>query len=239
MRRILAVIAILLPLLGCSVATRDAACSGRVSVPEYVLQFGQGLANFGDDETVTLEANSLSVLDVLLAARDFGGEAGQAAGDLSASVADFVAAMNSRDWSVSAALDDAEAVRRADVVGSSDSLRLANTVEAAVIEQCGAVPTAAPPQMTAETLPMPAVPAPTDTEPPSSPPDDAQQQEATGTMVGTMFGLVLSPVQVSCVGKELDGVIDATQSVSGPGQYGAQFQAAFDACGVDFTVPAD
>lgn len=239
MRRFLAASAFLLPLLGCSVDTRGTACSGRVSVPEYVLQFGQGLANFGDDETVTLEADSLSVLDVLLAARDFGGEAGQAASDLSASVADFVAAMNSLDWSVSAALDDVETVRRADVLGSSGSLRLANTVEAAVIEECGAVPTAAPPAMTAETLPLPAVPAPTDTEPPSSPPDDAQQHEATGTMVGTMFGLVLTPAQVSCVGRELEGVIDATQSVSGPGQYGAQFQAAFDACGVDFTVPAD
>lgn len=239
MRRVLAAVIVLLPLAACSASAPDAMCGGRVSVPEYVLQFGQGLANFGDDATVTLEADSLSVLDVLLAARAVAGEAGQAATDLSASVADFVAAMNSRDWSISAALDDEETVRRADVLGSEDSLRLANTVEAAVIERCGAVPTAAPPAMTAETLPFPVVPAPTDTEPPAALPDDAQEQEATGTMVGTMFGLVLSPGQVACVGRELDGVVDATQALSGPGQYAAQFQAAFDACGVEFTVPVD
>lgn len=239
MRRVLAAAIVLGPLVACSGAAPDAMCGGRVSVPEYVLQFGQGLANFGDDETVTLEADSLSVLDVLLAARDVAGEAGQAATGLSGSVADFVGAMNSRDWSISAALDDEETVRRADVIGSADSLRLANTVEAAVIERCGAVPTAAPPEMTAETLPLPVVPAPTDTEPPAAPPDEVQEQMATGTMVGTMFGLVLSPAEVSCIGRELDGVVDATQAVSGPGQYGAQFQAAFDACGVEFTVPSD
>ena len=239
MRRVLAAALLLVPLAACSGPVPDAMCGGRVSIPEFALQFGQGLANFGDDETVTLEADSLSVLDVLLAARDVAGEAGQAASELSTSVADFVAAMNSRDWSISAALDDEETLRRADVLGSEDSLRLANTVEAAVIERCGAVPTAAPPAMTAETLPLPAVPAPTDTDPPAAPPDDAQEQRATGTMVGTMFGLVLSPDQVACVGRELDGVVDATQALSGPGQYAAQFQAAFDACGVDFTVPAD
>ncbi len=230
---------LLLALAGCGGTATEAMCSGRVSVPEYSLQFGQGLANFGDDEATSLEADSLSVLDVLLAAREEGGDAGDAASSLSASVADFVASMNSHDWSLSAALDDEKAVGRADVLGSEKSLRLANTVEAAVIVRCGASPTAAPPAMTADTLPYPSVPSPTDTEPPSSPPDDAQGHVATGTMVGTMFGLVMDPAQVSCVGRELEGVVDATQSMSGPGQYTAQFQSAFDACAVDFTVPSE
>ncbi|MEY2766806.1 MAG: hypothetical protein RI912_468, partial [Actinomycetota bacterium] len=33
--------------------------------------------------------------------------------------------------------------------------------------------------------------------------------------------------------------VDATEPLSGPGQYGAQFQGAFDACGIDFVVPQD
>lgn len=239
MRRGSLVAVLLVTLTGCASAPAEAMCSGRVSVPEYSLQFGQGLANFGDDEATSLEADSLSVLDVLLAAREVEGDAGAAASSLATAVADFVASMNSLDWSLSAALDEEQAVRRADVLGSAEILRLANTVEAAVIERCGASPTAAPPAMTAETLPLPSLPAPTDTEPPASPPDDAKGHVATGTMVGTMFGLVMDPEQVACVGRELEGVVDATQPVSGPGQYSAQFQSAFDSCAVDFTVPVD
>ena len=239
MRRALLLLGFLVTVTGCSADAVDPLCAGRVSVPEYVLMFEQGLPNFGDEDILDLEADSLSVLDVLLAARTLDAEAGPAADVLSATVADFVAAMNSDDWVLTRAITNDRTMARAEALATDESLRLANTVEAAVIEVCGTVPTAAPPALTAETLPFPSVPAPTDTEPPAGVPDDESEQEALGTMVGTMFGLVLDPVQVRCIGRELSGVVDATEPLSGPGQYGAQFQGAFDACGIEFVVPQD
>lgn len=239
MRRALLVCGLLVAVTGCAGDSVDPLCAGRVSVPEFVLMFEQGLPNFGEDDILDLEADSLSVLDVLLAARELDAEAGSAAEVLSATVADFVASMNGDDWSLTRAVGNERTLARAEALATDESLRLANTVEAKVIEVCGTVPTAAPPALTAETLPYPSVPSPTDTEPPADAPNDEKEHEALGTMVGTMFGLVLDPVQVRCIGKELSGVIDATEALSGPGQYAGQFQGAFDTCGIDFVVPQD
>lgn len=227
----------LCPLLpGCAAGETDDLCRGRVSVGDWVLQFGQGLANFDDSAATELEADSLSVLDVVLAARP-AGLAGDDAVELSRQVAAFVAAMNSHDWSVSTALGDDRALEAADALGTEDALRRANVVEAAVLTECGTVPTLVQPVDTAETLPFPSVPAPTDTEPQSTPPDDESEARAIGTEVGTAFGLTLTDEQVVCLGRELNGVTDATGALAGPGQYQAQFQAAFDACSIPFEVP--
>lgn len=221
---------------GCGRGAVEELCRGRVSVGDWVLQFGQGLANFDDSAATELEADSLSVLDVVLAARtdDLGGADAVA---LSDRVASFVAAMNSHDWLVSSALEDRKALDAADALGSEEALRSANVVEAAVLTECGTVPTIVQPSDTAETLPFPPVPAPTDTEPESTPPDDESEARAIGTEVGTAFGLTLTAEQVVCLGRGLNGITDATGALAGPGQYQAQFQAAFDGCGIDFEVP--
>lgn len=221
---------------GCAAGESRELCRGRVSVGDWVLQFGQGLANFDDSSATELEADSLSVLDVVLAARPEG-LGGDDAVELSGQVAAFVAAMNTHDWSVSAALGDDRALEAADALGTEDALRRANVVEAAVLTECGTVPTLVQPVDTAETLPFPSVPAPTDTEPESTPPDDESETRALGTEVGTAFGLTLTDGQVVCLGRELNGVTDATGALAGPGQYQAQFQAAFDACSIPFQVP--
>ena len=228
---------VLAPLLaGCRAGDVEELCRGRVSVGDWVLQFGQGLANFDDSVATELEADSLSVLDVVLAARP-DGLGGDDAVELSRQVAAFVATMNSHDWSVSAALEDERALEAADALGTEDALRRANIVEAAVLTECGTVPTIVQPVDTAETLPFPPVPAPTDTEPESRPPDDESEARAIGTGVGTAFALTLTDEQVVCLGRELNGISDATGALAGPGQYQAQFQAAFDACVIPFEVP--
>lgn len=238
MRRIVLTVLLSGLALSCSAGDADPLCSGRVSTAEYVLRFGQGLANFDDSASLSLEADSLSVLDVLLAGRGADGGDRKAAEDLSAKVAAFIASMNSHDWLISAALDDPKAVANADALATEDSLRQANTVEALVLQKCPSVPTLAAPQASYDTLPLPSQPAPDETVPPAAPPDDDSQARALGTIIGESFGLTMTPEQVLCVGRALTEVVDATQAQSGPGQYTRQYQTAFDSCGVDFEVPA-
>ena len=237
MRRFLLLIGAPLLLSACSDASSLPLCSGRESVAEYVLQFGQGLANFDDATSLQLEANSLSVLDVVLAARDGSPETRTAAEALSARVAAFVAAMNSHDWVVSDALDDEKSLRAADALATEESLRQANTVEAHVLSSCPGVSTIAAPSVSHDTLPMPPAPSPTATDPPDAGPKEESEARALGTLVGNSFGITMTPQQVLCVGRSLGDVVDATQAQAGPGQYVQQYQAAFDSCGVDFKVP--
>lgn len=239
MRRLLTATVMLcgtLLVAACGAPGGDDLCGGRVSVADYVLRFGQGLANFGDDEALSLEADSVSVLGVVLAARSADGQTGAAASTLSERVADFVASMNSHDWVIGESLDDATATAAADELGTTDTLRLANTVEAEVLRVCGSVSTLAPPDDPEETLPAPSVPSPTATDPESSGQNDASEEYALGSAVGTMFGLTLDPEQVQCLGSRLQGVVDVTGAQAGPSQYERQFQSAFDACGIDHTV---
>lgn len=228
---------VLAPLQACSGGAGEPLCSGRVSVPEYVLRFGQGLANFDDSLSLTLEADSVSVLDVVLAARDAPEGTGTTAGSLATTVAGFVGVMNSHDWIISAALDDPRAVETSDALGTQDALREANTVEALVLSRCGSAPTVAAPLDSVETLPPPSYPDPKDTVPESGIPDDASDATALGRAVAIQYGLTLTPGQLECLGTGLQGVSDATESISSPRQYQEQFQPAFDACGIDFEVP--
>lgn len=221
----------------CSDSSSVPLCSGRESVAEYVLQFGQGLANFDDSTSLQLEANSLSVLDVVLAARSGSAETKSAADGLSARVALFIAAMNSHDWVVSDALGDEKAVLAADALATETALRQANTVEAYVLSSCPGVSTVAAPPVSHDTLPLPPVPSPTATDPPDAGQKEESEARALGTLVGNSFGITMTPDQVVCVGRALGDVVDATQAQSGPGQYVEQYQSAFDSCGVEFRVP--
>lgn len=229
----------ILPLvsLGCAGGDVSTLCSGRLSVADYVLQFGQGLANFDDTAALNLQADSLSVLDVLLAAKDAPDATKTAAETLSTRVATFIAVMNSRDWIVSAALEDETAVAAADALATDDTLRLANTVEAHVLSLCPGVSTLPPPVASYDTLPLPSLPSPTATDPLDAGQKEESEARELGTLVGNSFGLTMTPDQVLCVGRALSAVTDATQARSGPGQYLEQYQSAFDSCGVEFTVP--
>lgn len=237
MRRLAALLFVPLVLVGCSQGSTTPLCAGRVSIADWVLQFGQGLANFDDSASMSLQVDSVSILDVALAARDSDEEAAAAAVGLSTKIATFVAVMNSHDWLVSVALEDDKAIAAADALANEESLRQANTIESLILSKCPSVSTLAPPVATYDTLPAPSVPSPTATDPPDNGQKDASEATALGIAVGTAFGITMSAEQVTCVGTQLQGVVDATQAMSGPGQYTAQFQSAFDACGVDFMVP--
>lgn len=235
-KRFVVVAVTVLGLQSCSGGEASPLCTGRTSVPEFVLRFGQGLANFDDASALNLEADSVSALDVALAARD-AEQAGQSAESLSARIGAFVGVMNSHDWIISEALDDPKAIAASDDLGTEDALREANTVEALVLSSCGSSPTLAAPIDSVETLPPPSFQQPSDTLPEAAAPDDVSDAAALGRAVAIQFGLTLTQEQVTCLGVELQNVSDGTESFSSPQQYQSQFQGAFDKCGIGFEVP--
>ncbi|MEY3744726.1 MAG: hypothetical protein RLZ48_404 [Actinomycetota bacterium] len=236
MRRMLVAVVAFAGLQSCSGGESRPLCAGRTSVPEYVLRFGQGLANFDDEIALSLEADSVSVLEVVLDARESDSTRSSAEA-LSAKIGAFVGVMNSHDWIITEALDDPKAIAASDGLGTEDTLREANTIEALVLGTCGTSPTAAAPLDSVETLPPPSYQNPTDTVPDAGVPDDVSDATALGRAVGIQFGLTLTQEQVECLGTELQKINDGTEAFSSPDQYQRQFQPAFDACRIAFEVP--
>jgi len=236
MKKLFLVVVSLMGLQSCTGGETSPLCSGRSSVSEYVLRFGQGLANFDDSSALNLEADSVSALDVALAARD-SDQTNPSAESLAAKIGTFVGIMNSHDWIITEALDDPKAIASSDALGTQDSLREANTIEALVLTSCGSSPTLAAPLDSVETLPPPSYQKPTETVPEAAVPDDVSDATALGRAVAIQFGLTLTQEQVTCLGVELQKVSDGTESFSSPQQYQQQFQTAFDACKIAFEVP--
>ena len=86
------------------------------------------------------------------------------------------------------------------------------------------------------TLPQPAIPSPTATDPPMEMVDGDQEARALGETIAALFGLELTPELAMCLGKTLSEIPDVSSSAS-PDEYQAQFQRAFDLCGIEFQIP--
>jgi hypothetical protein len=50
--------------------------------------------------------------------------------------------------------------------------------------------------------------------------------------------LTLTADEATCLGVEVSKVVDYSDETSSSEQYTSQYQRAFDACGIDFDVPA-
>ena len=109
MKRVLVLVVSLLCLQACAGSAAEPLCGGRTSVAAYVIRFGQGLVNFDDGSSLALEADSVSVLDVVLAARD-ADTTRTAAESLAAKLGSFIDVMNGHDWIISDSLDDPRAL---------------------------------------------------------------------------------------------------------------------------------
>jgi hypothetical protein len=118
-------------------------------------------------------------------------------------------------------------------------LKEANNVESFVIEKCGLPEFTPNDENLFGTLPMPYIAPPTATEPPTGPVNQESEDIALGTMVGNLFGLTLSAEEVSCIGRELQDIVDVTSATSNADQYVQQYQKAFDTCEIDFQVPTE
>lgn len=202
------------------------------------MQFSQGLDNFSETQFATLRNETFSarqsVNHVAVTHPD-----SQEAADLAEKLNVFISSMEKRDWDVSVALSDGVAVEAAANLGTPTSLTQANTVESLLIAECGLPSTIANSDISAETLPGPSIPSPTQTEPPTNTINQNSEDDALGATVARLFNLTVSPAQTTCLGRALQGVVDVSSSSANLAQYQGQFQRAFDECSIAFTVPTD
>ena len=56
-------------------------------------------------------------------------------------------------------------------------------------------------------------------------------------MIANQFGLTVSDSEGACLGTSLSGIYDVSGPETNNAQYQRQFQRAFDACGIAFSVP--
>lgn len=221
--------------MSCS-SNKEALCSSNISISDYVAGFSQGLDNFSEDQYSQLRTESNSayertvnaITDDLITA-----EATLVASKISA----FISVMDTVDWDVTRALDVPEAIAAAVALGSESTLRQANAVEGQLVTRCGLPSSVAPPNVAQITLPMNPIPSPTATDPITNPVSDASELAVIGKMVATQFGLTVTDSEATCLGTSLSDIYDVSGPESNNAQYQRQFQRAFDACGIVFTVP--
>ena len=220
---------------GCS---SDSAnfCQGITSVAGFTVQFSQGLDNFSEDQYSQLQQSTLKTRDIVNHVAVTHPESSEAS-ELTKKINVFMSSMERVRWDVSVALSDSSAVQAASSLGSASTLTQANTVESLLIGECGLPSTLDSGMQTAETLPPPSIPSPTQTDPPTNTINENSENAALGATVASLFHLTLSPAQTSCLGAALQGVVDVSSSNANLAQYQGQFQKAFDACSIPFEVP--
>ena len=224
-------------LVGCG-SDDEGLCANAISVPSFTTRFSQGLDNFSEDQYEQLRLDSLDATSTVNAVAVSPGAPSEAA-KLAIRINQFISAMDDSLWDVSLALQSSDAVEAASLLGTSETLSLANVVDAAVIAQCGLPSTLAPLEGVVDTLPSPIVPSPTQTDPPATPPNDESEEMETARIVSNIFALNLPDVQLTCLGAALSGIVDVSSASSNLAQYQGQFQKAFDTCEIDFKVPVE
>jgi hypothetical protein len=147
--------------------------------------------------------------------------------------------MDDVDWDVSIALLTNEAVEAASSLGTAETLSQANAIDAFVISQCGLPSTLAPVPGSPDSLPSPSIASPTQTDPPSTPPNESSETREEGRLVAEIFGLTLSNAELDCLGNQLSNIVDVSGANANLAQYQGQFQKAFDSCKIIFTVPVE
>lgn len=217
-----------------------AFCDSNTAVASFTLQFSSGLDNFSEDQYAKLRSSTSDVRRVIESATDSKDkEVASGAKSLLVLVKNFENRMKTFDWDISQAITDAATNEAASALATSQSLKNANLVESFVIGTCGMPSTIDPLGATGDTLPLPYIPPPTATDPPTNTIKEDSENLALGTTVANLFQLTLTKAQVACLGAELQGVYDATNRFSGTEAYQSQFQDAFDACSIPFTVPSN
>lgn len=238
MRFLLApLVLVLLATSGCISKSAD-FCAGISSIAGFTTQFAQGLDNFSESQYSQLREETESARDAVnhVAVKNVDSVE---ASELGKKINVFISSMEKVNWDVSLAMSDAVASSAAMALGTADSLTQANTVESLLIGECGLPSTIAGNAQSTDTLPSPSIPGPTQTDPPTNTINESSQDNALGSIVASLFQLNLSPAQTSCLGEELQGVVDVSSSTANLAQYQGQFQKAFDTCLIDFTVPLD
>jgi hypothetical protein len=72
-----------------------------------------------------------------------------------------------------------------------------------------------------------------------SPPNDESEAREAGRLVASVYNLTLSDNDMVCLGSELSDIVDVSGANANLAQYQGQFQKAFDACNINFSVPVE
>lgn len=237
----LAALTVALPVVGACSSGEASTCDKSVSVSGYIVDLSQGLDNRAESEYSQFRLDSMDVHDVLAhvagSADGVDDQTRAAAMIVRDAVGDLEVALDDVTWDLSRASLDPTIIERWQRLITPAMLANANVVEAWIISTCGLPTMATSSGDGPDRLPDPSIPGPTATDPPTSPVDERSEQEALGTVVANLFSLTVSPSQARCLGRELSGVVDTGGAGDDPSRYNAQFQRAFDVCGIDFTVP--
>lgn len=198
--------------------------------------FSQGLDNFSEDRYAQLRIESNSAYERTVNAVTDDSVSAEATA-IATKISAFITLMDTVEWDVNRALDIAEAVEAAVDLGSELTLRQANAVEAELVKRCGMPSSVALPTEGEVTLPMNPIPSPTATDPTTNTVSDISELSVIGKMIANQFGLTVSDSEGTCLGTSLSGIYDVSGPETNNAQYQRQFQRAFDACGIVFSVP--
>ncbi|MBJ7489707.1 MAG: hypothetical protein JHC59_00090 [Ilumatobacteraceae bacterium] len=198
--------------------------------------FSQGLDNFSEDRYAQLRIESNSAYERTVNAVTDDSVSAEATA-IATKISAFITSMDTVEWDVNRALDIAEAVEAAVDLGSELTLRQANAVEAELVKRCGMPSSVALPTEGEVTLPMNPIPSPTATDPTTNTVSDISELSVIGKMIANQFGLTVSDSEGTCLGTSLSGIYDVSGPETNNAQYQRQFQRAFDACGIVFSVP--
>lgn len=237
-------------LVSCGASSGINVCDESISVSGYIVGLSQGLDGRPENQYGQFRLDTLDVYDVVSTVAQGSGDgpsestdsrrsARRAAAMLADQLGSFIDEMDSVTWDLSQAATKSAVAEAWSALVTTESLARANTVEALLIEECGL-----PSRVTSSgdgpaRLPDPSIPSPTATDPPQEQVDDRAENRALGAVVAALFSLKLDESRAECLGRELNGVVDMSSPESDLSGYQRQFQVAFDACGIDFTVPID
>lgn len=232
---LLLMVSLLGVLSSCSINS-DSLCGSNISISDYVAGFSQGLDNFSEDRYAQLRSESNSAYERTVNAASDDSVTAEATA-VASKISSFITVMDTVEWDVNRALDIAEAIAAAVELGSELTLRQANAVEGELVERCGMPSSVAPPTEGEVTLPMNPIPSPTATDPMTNTVSDSSELLVIGKVIANQFGLTVSDIEAACLGTALSNIYDVSGPETNNAQYQRQFQRAFDACGIDFTVP--
>lgn len=225
--------------VGCSDVPAVTECGDRVAVALVTQTVREGADVVGSTDGARLGLDLADTLEVLEQAKAEAPAAVTAEIEVLVGVLSGLRdALEERAWDLEGASED-RAVQAALEAIEGDDVQIANVVvESYLTAQCGAA-TAEPEGETAATLPTPTGLVPAEDEPLTGAADNESDSLALGSIVALSFGLDLSTEQLQCLGSELVDVVDLSGEASSTAAYLRQFQPAFDACGIRFTVPVE
>ena len=221
-------------LVSCA-SNSESLCTNKGSVAAVVVSLQQGLENFSESELLILRIELSSAIDTSVQVAKSNSEVIDAV-KFSISAKKLMTKLDEISWSLSEVLISEAVISASRNLSTSESLRQANVVESFIIGQCG-MTSVVENVVVPDTLPMPGIAAPTATDPPTNTINQQSENEATGMVLASIFGLSLSIGEAACLGSAMDGVVDVTAVGGSVDQYSAQFQKAFNGCNIDFVIP--